>query len=74
MIRLICPIVLALGFFTIGGCMTVQTQFAPSLIGQAYPVRTPPEKIELYRSGLPNKKFSEIGAIHGCCSRGRNGV
>lgn len=57
-----------IAFLAMAGCVSMQTQFAPSMVGQTYPVRTPADKIELFRSGVPTRKFVEIGAIHGCCS------
>jgi hypothetical protein len=43
-------------------------QFAPARVDVAYPQRTPPDKIELFRSANPSKPFDEIGAATACCS------
>lgn len=50
----------------LAGCVS-KPSFAPVQVGMAYGVRTPPDKIELFRSQTPDKKFSEIGTIHDCC-------
>lgn len=57
-------------FFLLAGCMTAQ--FAPSRVAQSFPVRTPPEKIEIFRAQAPAKKFIEIGAVNACCSHDAN--
>lgn len=53
------------GLLTLVGCATAQ--FAPSRIEATYPPRTTPEKIEMFRSSLPAKKYREIGAASVCC-------
>lgn len=47
------------------GCAT--SSFAPARVGQRYPSRVAPEKIELYRSQLPTRPYSEIGTASVCC-------
>ena len=45
-----------------------RAEFAPSQLSQAYKPRTSSEKIELFRTQLPTKKYSEIGTVNACCS------
>ena len=45
------------------GCVTV-AHFAPSMQNQVYAMRTPAEKIELFRTQVPEKKYVEIGAVN----------
>ena len=52
---------------SLSGCTTT-ANYAPSNAQQEFAARTAPEKIELYRSQVPSKKYSEIGAVSACCS------
>lgn len=54
------------------GCATTRAQFAPVTMNQTFAVRTPAEKVELFRSQTPTRKFSEIGAVNACCSTDSN--
>jgi hypothetical protein len=51
----------------IAGCVSVP-QFAPAKVGIVYPQRTPAEKIELFRSQMPVKKYFEVGSVSACCN------
>ncbi len=51
---------------TMTGC--VSADFASSKMSVAYPPRTSPENIEMFRTSMPSKKFIEIGAVSACCT------
>lgn len=51
---------------TLSACATVP-QFAPVKTGQNFEQRTPPDKIEVFRSQAPAKPFIEIGSTAVCC-------
>jgi hypothetical protein len=44
------------------GCITVN--FAPSDMTKEYAPRTTPEKIVIFRTQIPEKKFIEIGSVN----------
>ena len=54
--------------FGLGGCVSMSAQFAPARTGQSYVSRTPTEKVELFRSQTPTRKYQEIGAVNACCN------
>ena len=54
-------------FLVFSGCVTPSAHFAAARTDQGYAPRTAPEKIELFRSQLPSKKYIEIGAVNACC-------
>jgi hypothetical protein len=41
--------------------------FAPADLGKTYPSRTAAEKIGVFRTEQPKKKFFEIGTVNACC-------
>jgi len=53
------------------GCASY-SQFAPSQVAKVYPSRTSAEKIELFRTQSPSKKFEEIGTVNACCGSDTN--
>ena len=55
---------LALG--ALGACSSLS--FAPSKVGQTFSVRRAPDKIEVFKTQLPTKKYTEIGSVSTCCS------
>lgn len=55
------------------GCATA-SQFAPSQMAKVYLPRTSAEKIELYRTQAPNKKYEEIGTVNACCGSDTNAL
>ena len=58
---------------TLSSCVTgYQSQFAPTQTSKIYAPRTIAEKIELFRSQIPSKKFEEIGTVNSCCSDDTN--
>src|ERR1700722_836296 len=65
-------IILFLSLLIITGCTSLPAQFAPARMTESYAPRTPPEKIELYRSQTPAKKYLEIGAVNACCNSNAN--
>ncbi len=52
-------------------CVTT-SQFAPVHSTQAFSLRTPAEKIEIFRSQAPTKKYLEIGTVNSCCGGDSN--
>src|SRR5206468_9730689 len=48
------------------GC--AEAQFAPAQRGKSYPLKTPAQNIELFRTSAPTREFQEIGAVNACCS------
>jgi hypothetical protein len=41
---------------------------------QTFSERTSPQKIELYQSQAPTKRFMEIGYVNACCSSDSNSL
>ena len=55
----------------LAGCISFPTPaptFVPAKLGKSYSTHTKAEDIELYRSKLPDRKYSEIGSVTYCCS------
>jgi hypothetical protein len=56
----------------LAGCVTATANFAPARMNETFVNRTPPDKIELFRSQMPSRKYTEIGAVSACCNIGTN--
>jgi hypothetical protein len=61
-----------LAAFMLSGCTTAE--FAPASLTHQYLSRTSADKIEVYRSARPERKFAEIGTATSCCSMDPNRV
>ncbi len=69
-----CKWILSLAVLVLSACSVFEphVDFAPAMINQTFPARTPVDKIGLFRSQMPTKKYSEIGSVRGCCGNDNN--